>query len=116
MTTVTPGTCAAQHATVSLTTAIHKLAEIGVHSEHGIRDHLQQEGVTGVPGESSGCPIANWMIKVTGATTARVDTYSIDLVYEVSDGPAIKVSEFTPAVIAEHIDRFDFGAYPELIA
>lgn len=116
MHTVTSDASNREAGSFTLTDAVNTLAQVGVASEHGIRDLLQRESITGALGEASSCPVGRWIERVTGADTVRVDTYMIEAWYERDGAPAECDSAFTPAVVSEHLDNFDSGLYPELVA
>lgn len=98
-------------ASLSLPECLDILRDAATH-DHGIRDFLLRSGITGYIGSSTDCPVARWILQETGAEGVRVDSWSVEVMY-----PGRRIaSEYTPVTLAEHLDDFDGGKYPELEA
>lgn len=85
-----------------------------------IADKLEKLGIRGVPGEPSGCPIANWL------KAEVADTYDVDVQNEtvvVNEGVECATPSAVEGFIVRFddrrylalIDRFGAGAFPALI-
>jgi len=95
----------------TLEAVLSTLVAHGEVDEHGIADLLYREEYSGRPGDVESDPLAQWIEDATGAIRVHLDCYLIEVVYP--DGRID--SEYTPTVVADFLDKFDFGGYPNLV-
>ena len=73
---------------------------------HEIATQLYHLDITGIPRDTKGCPIANFLRRRYNVTYVNVRQHIVSVKH-------IRIP--TPGVIAEFIAKFDRGLYPDLI-
>jgi len=76
-----------------------------------IADFLVRQGIKGDRDNCTSCPIAEYVLRATGARWADVTATEIEVAYR--DGSAQVVE--TPEHVVDFIEDFDGGRYPELV-
>lgn len=105
--------------TTDVTQWVEKLDEMTANE---IAALFRQEGVTGIPGQTSRCPIANFLkrkgqvmvISVGGGWVDWTETLTTGNTVDIRHGNF--VSKHSRGGIREFVERFDFGEYPQLRA
>lgn len=73
---------------------------------------LLAEGFTGDREQSDSDPVARYLVaRVPGAVAARCDSYMIEVVTE----SGYVASAYTPKLVADFMESFDRGDFPQLV-
>lgn len=95
--------------------AFDKLA--GFQNAYEIADFFKSEGIKGEKASHNKCPIAAWMRKTTGIYSSAAGSIV------VQNGNYYEGEEFAPdfrveatTMMADFMNKFDRGDFPELVA
>lgn len=91
------------------------LRELAVFPLASLVQLLEDAGARGVPGDPCYCPIAVYLAEATGVSAESLEVFANNTCYGIDEDAGGGSFIENPPCVAEFIDAFDCGRWPQLL-